>query len=163
MKVKILCLVMFMLILRSLFAQTDTLWTKIIGKKYNDVINCIMPTRDGGYIIVGNAYHQVRNDYDIFLIRTDSYGDTLWTRTIGGPGNEFGNCVDTTTDGGYIITGAKPRQNYNDVWLVKTNSNGDTAWTKTIGRYNHDVGYCVKQTDDDGYIIMHFSNRSMAI
>ena len=58
--------------------------------------------------------------------------DTLWTRTYGGPDpfcDDFGNSVQQTIDGGYIIAGYTQLvdTNQGDVWLLKTDAEGDTA------------------------------------
>jgi len=53
----------------------------------------------------------------VYLIKTDSFGDTLWTRTYEGAG---GYSVQQTADGGYIVTGSKYLGRGNlDVYLLK--------------------------------------------
>jgi hypothetical protein len=43
--------------------------------------------------------------YDFYLVKTDSHGDSLWTRTYGGDMDDYASCVRQTTDGGYILAG----------------------------------------------------------
>jgi hypothetical protein len=82
-----------------------------------------------------------------------------FTKTYGGPNNEYGYAVAQTTDGGYIITGPTSSFGTNtDVWLIKTNANGDTTWTKTFGGSSYDYSNSVQQTTDGGYIIAGYSN-----
>jgi hypothetical protein len=80
--------------------------------------------------------------------------DTLWTKTYGGPGNDFGYCLDITYDAGFIIAGSYFQQEGNsDFYLLKTDEQGDTLWTQTYGGDHYDGARCVFQTSDNGYFV----------
>ncbi len=119
----------------------EILWTRIYGGGSGHSVQQTDDDGDGnkddGYVIAG-TYGDA--DYDVYLIKTDSLGDTLWTRTYGGGS---GHSVQQTADGGYVIAGGTN----NRVCLIKTDSLGDTLWTRTYGGGS---GYSVQQTDDDG-------------
>jgi hypothetical protein len=138
----------------------DTLWTKTFGGIYSDGGNSVQQTTDGGYIITGYTYSFVSSSSDIWLIKTNSTGDTLWTKTFGGNSSDLGKSVQQTTDGGYIITSFTYSlgAGNSDIWLIKTNSVGDTLWTKTFGGDTVDGSWSVKQTTDGGYIITGFTS-----
>jgi hypothetical protein len=140
----------------ALFPQApDTLWTKTFGRGLNDRGNSIQQTTDGGYIITGTTQSPSGSGwYDVWLIKTDANGDTLWTKTFGDSLGDWGNSVQQTSDGGYIIVGNTHRWRYNsDVLLIKTDANGDTLWTKTFGDSLTDYGFSVQQTLEGGYVI----------
>ena len=135
----------------------DTLWTKTYGGTGGDAGNSVQQTTDGGYVIAGYSDYFV-NGRQAYLIKTNSSGDTLWTRNFGGTSTEAGYSVQQTTDGGYIIAGYS--NSFGDgyqVYLVKTNTSGDTLWTKTYGGAGLDWGYSVQQTTDSGYIVVGYT------
>jgi len=140
-------------------ASGNTLWTKTFGGSDYDVGYSVNQTSDEGYIIVGNTNSFGASWSDVWLIKTDASGDTLWTKTYGGSGNDEPQSVQQTSDGGYIITGYTDSFGVGgDVWLIKTNASGDTLWTKTFGGEYGEYGNSVQQTTDGGYIITGYTN-----
>jgi hypothetical protein len=142
----------------------DTLWTRAYGGTVVDVGYSVQQTTDRGYIVAG--YTQLfGNDYNVYLVKTNTSGDTLWTRTYGGTGTDVGWSVRQTQDSGYIVAGYTNSFGNNDqVYLVKTNAQGGTLWTRTYGGTGTDRGYSVQQTSDGGYIVagqtLSFGNAS---
>ncbi len=133
----------------------DTLWTRTFGGVIVDEGYSVQQTTDGGYILTGYTASSGSGSYDLLLIRTDSFGDALWTRTFGGIYSDRGYSVQQTTDAGYILTGGTASFGSGglDVWLIRTDSSGETLWTKTFGGSGYDCGHSVQQTTDGGYIL----------
>jgi len=131
----------------------DTLWTRRYGSANYDEGYSVQQTSDGGFIIAGYTGPSDTSSSDVYLVKTDSSGSTLWTRTYGGTYTDWGSSVQQTYDGGYIIIGTTFGANSSDVYLVKTDSLGDTLWTRTYGGTETDHGNSVQQTYDGGYII----------
>ena len=130
-------------------------WNQIFGGSESDggySVQQTTQTTDSGYIIAGRKENQ---NSDVWLIKTDSNGDSLWTKTFGGSGGDLGQSVQQTTDGGYIITGYTTSfgNGYYDVWLIKTDSDGNEQWNQTFGGSGGEGGNSVQQTTDGGFII----------
>ncbi len=136
-------------------ARGDTLWTRTYGGPLEDYLDEAALTTDGGYVAVGNTMSFGAGAHDVWLIKTDSRGDTSWTRTFGGANDDQGYTVQQTNDGGYIIAGVTRSYGAggDDVYLIKTDTAGDTQWTRTFGGPLCDWGLCARQTRDGGYIV----------
>ena len=133
----------------------DALWTKTFGGEWHDYGRSVQQSIDGGFILVG--YDEV-GDYhpNILLIKTNEFGDTLWTKTFDIGDDDFGNSVIQTIDKGFLICGytySNSTYDFDDI-LIKTDENGIVKWTKTIGTPQFDeIANSVSQTFDNGFII----------
>ena len=144
------------------FMKTDaagnTQWIKTSFNWPNvDVAKSIQQTPDGGYLAVGYTNSFGAGDYDYFLMKLDSAGDSLWFKTYG---NNYSNrcySIKSLSDGNYILAGTEYTLPYNipRILLIKVNPSGDTLWTKIITGDGGQplTGYCVDETIDNGYIV----------
>jgi hypothetical protein len=133
----------------------DTLWTRTYGYPGTDLCAGIRATSDGGYLLVGSTNSLTAGGYDVYILKTDSNGDTLWTRRYGGTENDYGSWANQTSDDGYVVVGhtASFGAGDSDVFLVRTDANGDTLWMRTYGGTAFDAAEDVLQTADQGYIV----------
>ncbi len=149
-------------------------WQKNIGGSANDVANCIIQTKDGGYLLVGNT---TSNDGDIpknqgagdaWVVKFNSNGEIEWNKTFGGSGGDNARTVKQNIDGGYII-GATTNSldgdiSYNhgaqEAWIIKLSALGDLEWEKSFGGNNSDYAFSIDTTTDGGYIFVGYSNSN---
>ncbi len=139
--------------------KTDKLgspeWTKNYGGTNWDFAYDIEQTTDGGYIITGGTYSFGKGDEDMYLVKTNSIGDTLWTKTFGGIYEDEAKSVKQSSDGGYIITGHTKSFGdlLGDIYVVKTDSAGDSLWTYKYNGGNEDYSNEVIEDINSGYIL----------
>ncbi|MCP4633362.1 MAG: T9SS type A sorting domain-containing protein [candidate division Zixibacteria bacterium] len=133
----------------------DTIWTRTYGGTHTDEGKCIRQSSDGGFIIVGSTYSFGAGRHDVYLLKIDSNGDTIWTRTYGGTEDDFGLSLDLVPNDGFIISGYTTSYGAGgmDIYLLRVDKDGDTLWTRTFGGFDNDRGFSVIRTDDGGYIV----------
>jgi hypothetical protein len=125
-------------------------WSKTFGGPNVEFCSGGKQLFDGGYILTGNSSSYGAGAADIYLVRTDGNGDTLWTHTYGTSGVDYAYGIAQTTDSGFIITGSSIYNGTSDLILLKTNSTGVVEWSKAYGGSGIEAGYAVVQTTD-GY------------
>lgn len=137
----------------------DTLWTRIYGGYDWEYMRSVKQTLDGGYILAGWTWSFGAGWEDVYIIRTDSIGDTLWTRVYGGTSYDEGYSVVPAAGGGYLVVGYTNSFSvgYSDVWILRLDANGDTIWTKTYGGMLSDQAREVQKTHDGGYVIVGYT------
>ena len=99
-------------------------WTKTYGGINDDWAYGGTITNDGGFAIAGSTTSFGAGGRDAYLIKTNSNGDTSWTRTYGGTGDEGLQSVSETLDGGFILSGSSVISNNWNAYLIKTDASG---------------------------------------
>jgi len=136
--------------------EQETLWSKTVGGSDADWGYAVQQTKDGGYIFAGITSSFGAGDYDVYLIRTNANGDTLWTKTYGGTRSDKAYSVQLTPKGGYIVAGNTESFGAGDpnVYLLCTVVDGIILWTNTYGGSIWDEARQVQQTNDGGFIVV---------
>lgn len=149
-------------------AKTDLngnmLWQKTFGGTQNEFARDIVITADMGIALVGYSESFGAGTENIYLVRTDVNGNTLWTQTYGGANQNQGLALDLNSDGGFIIAGYTNNMGAgsDDVYLIRTDSLGNMLWQKTYGGTNVDRAYAVKQTTSGGFILAGYTSSFSA-
>lgn len=126
----------------------DTLWTKTVGTIDWDFFTSVDTLRDApGFVFTGSTFGQGAGDEDIFAVRTNLNGDTVWTRTYGGLKQDISHQVLCNGDSDLTVIGMTRSygDSLGDIWLMRLNCiNGDTLWTRREGTPAHaDEGWTI--------------------
>ncbi len=131
-------------------------WEKTFGSEdYDDAVNSIQQTTDGGYIVAGWTGPFGSGGGDVYILKLNSKGKVEWQKTFGGKYYEGANSIQQTKDGGYIVAGWTESfgSGQKDVYILKLSSKGDLEWQKTFGGKKDDGAELIQQTADGGYIV----------
>lgn len=139
---------------------TQTTFIKDIGDSGISRGVTVEETSDGGYILTGYTTDGEFGEEDILLIKTNSIGETIWRKTFGGNGKDYGWAVRQLSDGDYIIVGYTDSFGSGgmDIYLIKTDPRGNAIWTKTYGGKEDEFGWDIRITKDQGFIIAAQTN-----
>ncbi len=115
----------------------------------------VKQTADSGYIIVAGTLSYGAGDKDAYIIKTNSNGDTLWTKTFGSVGVDYATGVEPTTDGGYVVSGWIEHDTLGayDIFLNKLDGNGNMLWSKRYFEPGYYETGSLQKCSDGGYII----------
>ena len=151
-------------------------WSKTYGGIGFEEAHAILQTTDGGYIVAGTTNlnsGDVTDNHsisvtDFWVVKLSATGAIQWKKCYGGSADDKANCIQQTTDGGYVIAGSSVSTDgdvtgvhinpfnalWGDYWVLKIDSLGTIQWQKTIGGTSTDEAQSIVQTIDGGYIVV---------
>ena len=127
-------------------------WSKVHNSTGREFAVGVRQTSDGGYAMIGETNSKGYGEKDMYLVKTNSTGDTTWTKTYGTLSDEIGRSLYITSDNGFILLGYEDSTGGN-LFLVKTDAFGNEQWSNYYGGTGWDMGHSVQQTSDGGYIL----------
>ncbi len=154
--------VLFFLFSLVVSVEADSLmWSQTYGGGGGDWFGSVVETSDGGYALAGFTDSYGVGSYDVWLVKTDEFGNVEWNQTYGGTNYEKADSLVETVDGGYAIAGYRqvlvhPASQHSDAWLVKTDASGNAEWNKTYGGSGSEWAKSLVATSDGGYALAGF-------
>lgn len=84
----------------------DMLYEKTYGGEGWERTNDAAKTSDNGMMIVGETNSNPTANKDVYILRTDVLGDTIWTTTMGDLGDDYGTAITPVSDTTFMIATA---------------------------------------------------------
>ena len=114
----------------------NLLWSRLYGKADSSrslQVSSILQTADSGIVMTG-ALSNPQGVQDVFLLKTNSIGDTLWARFYHSVSHDFPYSIKQTYDNGFIISGTSQDSSNSGtfIYLIKTDSLGHTSCNEFI-------------------------------
>jgi hypothetical protein len=147
---------------------------KTIGDVYSEYLNDIVAI-DDGYIVCGSS-NVLQQDTlksapypgptyttdNGWVLRLNSDLDTLWTKSLGGKGDDAFFALIAAPGGGCILAGSSSSLEINDQpkgtlppdgWLIHLDSTGQVIWQKTLGGYESEQITDIEPAGDGGLVL----------
>ncbi|MEO5569362.1 MAG: T9SS type A sorting domain-containing protein [Bacteroidia bacterium] len=149
-------------------ARIDTagnlIWASNYGGLDNDVSMAIKRTLDGDFILSGDKLVPASSNYNAYVLKIDTAGNTIWDADIVSTFNSGCRNIMVNHNGDYILVGesATPTSSYFDVMISKITQSGIVQWTKTISATdNGDAGFSIIEPVPDHYLITGYGYNSL--
>lgn len=131
-------------------ASGNLVWNKNIGQTSyisDDDSNSLVETKDGSLVMVGYT------NLDRFILKLNSLGDVIWSRTYNSYGDN--SAIVVSSDGGFVVTGY-------DTWgssayIEKYDQSGNIVWHKDWGGNAIEATKDIISLVDGGYIVSGYT------
>lgn len=149
-------------------------WEKTYGGTGYDYSLSIEPLANGNYILAG---YTSSNNGDVsgnhgstdgWVACLNPAGTIIWSKTIGGSGNDYFYRITATSDAGFILVGASNSTDNqfsinhgdHDLWIVKLLNDGTLDWQQLYGGTNFESARKIIETTDGGFAVAGTTNSS---
>jgi hypothetical protein len=134
--------------------EGNILWNKTYGESNDDAGRAATLTCDNCYMVAGYTDSMGNGEYNFLVLKIDASGNTLWSKTYGGPQSDKAYAIAPSA-GGCVIAGDTRSEGAgdSDAWVIKIDLDGNLLWEKTVGGKGFDVPTCVTFTPDGGYLV----------
>lgn len=126
-------------------------WERSLGGTGYESARDVLPTPDGGYLVLGetnstdgNVVAGYGGTKDIWLLRFSAAGNLEWQKRYGGTGLDIGNKLLRLEDGNFLIAASSTSNDgqingnhstgtYTDAVLLKVDPAGNLLWSRCYG------------------------------
>ncbi|MCH8902832.1 MAG: gliding motility-associated C-terminal domain-containing protein [Bacteroidetes bacterium] len=132
------------------------LWQKLYGgSTFRSSPYSVFELPDSGFIALGRTNEFGAGDYDMYVIRTDSVGSLLWSKTYGTASEELGRTLNLTADSGFVFIGYTYGGSLGgrDAMMIKTDKLGNLSWSMTYGGVNNELVFHSEETSSGGFTL----------
>jgi hypothetical protein len=96
-------------------------WQRTYGGQGWDDAHAVVQTGESDYLVAGYSESFTDGNFDAYLLKIDACGNTCWSASLGGQGNQFAYAVLEPASGKWLLAGySEPGNGGDDVWLAGT-------------------------------------------
>lgn len=118
--------------LAAMNAEGEITWQREWGGEGSQGLNAVAQDSAGDLILAGWSQAEGREDADLYLAKSDSRGNIIWTRQLGGPEEERLAAVCLAPKGSIVAAGQlAARDDETVILLLKTDAQGQVLWQRS--------------------------------
>ena len=133
------------------------LWEKRLGGPRKDIAYAIDENNKGALYVAGlSKSFSKEGDYNVYVLKLSPEGKVLWSKSMGGPGKDYGYDITATKDGGAVVVGKTKSfgHGHYDMYVIKLSSDGKILWSKAFGGTSNEEAHGVTELPDGSLIIV---------
>ena len=94
---------------------------------------------DGGNVALGYTSQGAELGYELWLLKMSPRGELLWSKTYGGPLDQYGVQIEAHPEGGFVALGYQTAGGGGDeaLWLLRLDEDGSLMWDRTYSEAPH--------------------------
>jgi len=138
------------------------------GRSLNDKAYCLQVLDDGGYAILGSSQNPQTEKNEVYFLRTNSFGEVLWSRIINETDNVEATHFEVSPNGSFYLIGYAYTEKFGplnkDIWLFGFDDTGNNFPTwgspRIIGGAKEDQGTHLQLLENGGIVITGFTKSN---
>lgn len=144
----------------KLNSNGDSIWSKVFPQIGDQLAVSIIELPDSGLLIAASYNPEiVDGGYNTYLIRTNSVGDTIWTKTLSIANAHY--IKKCRNNDGFILSTTKhiifsfpfPDEPEDYLGITKLDTAGNIEWSHEFPGTVHTFGNNIEQTSDGGFLL----------
>lgn len=139
----------------------EMVWFKTCGGEFRAAALSTIETKNQEFITVGFGMFNKQYKNDLYVIKTSSSGDTIWTKTFPADGNNGGKSIVPYNEN-YVISGETSREDGQgwDINIVCIDDNGNELWRKKHENQRSEIGRKIISADENSFIVLASSSNA---
>jgi hypothetical protein len=136
--------------------NTKKIWARTYGGEYEDILNAVTPTLDGGVVAAGYTRSYGSIQTDLTVLKFDTGGNLIWHKIYGYKRYDYANTITMSRDGDFIIAGATDSmgEGVYDIYIIALHQNGELFWSGLYGGRNTDIAHGITRTSDGSIVVV---------
>jgi len=136
----------------------NEIWHRTYGGPGYEDCYAVIEAPKGGFLLVGGTNSTESGDWNVYLVRTNYLGDTIWAKSYGGDMDDRGYGAVCVQDGFLVVGATKSFSGGDwDVYILKIDDEGNLVEQHVYGGSGDDYGLYITEVSTGGYVVAGYT------